>query len=403
MALPPTPIRRPRLRTERPAKSTSHDPSTRRHGRDARSRGAPPLLQLYLEEMGSTSLLDEGSEVGLARQLVEARLAIAQAAQALPGICRAFVLDGNESGPRLGAAWPLQDVEDFLGKLERYTAGRRDPVLDVALSAILAHKAALDRARDGLVRANLRLVVHIAKKYASSGVPFMDLIQEGNVGLLRAVEKFEHERGNKFSTYAFWWIKQGVERGIADKARTIRIPVCVSDALRKVERASRDLWQRLGRKPTPAEIAALLRVPVSAVASALSVVPEPLPLEQGLGDPQGYDLASVSPDGKTPSPFDSVAQREFERRVQMVLRKLNPREETIIRLRFGIGPHPALTLEQIGDRLSLSRERVRQLESNALLKLRASRGCGELAELLGIGNARRRAPAEHLRATCSSQ
>jgi RNA polymerase primary sigma factor len=279
----------------------------------------------------------------------------------------------------------LSDLERFLGKLEHYAALGQEPEVATALSEIRDHKRLLDDARNGLILANLRLVVHIAKKYAKSGLPFMDLIQDGNLGLLRAVEKFEHKRGNKFSTYAFWWIKQSVERGITEKSRTIRIPVHVSEAIRKVELATRDLSPHLGRKATPEEIATQLGMPLEMVGHALSVVREPMPLEDGGNGSGAYDVAKFIPDEQAASAFDGVSRREVQERVASVLQGLNPREETIIRMRFGIGREASRTLEQIGVRLRLSRERVRQIEAVALDKIKASPMCRELAEMFGIG------------------
>ena len=347
------------------------------------AKAGSSMLRLYLQQMGATPLLDEQEEVRLAIQLREARLGISKLVQTLPEDCREFALAGDASDPALGAAWPLNELEKFLGNLEHYAAQHPDAAIAPTLRQIRKHKASLDGARDGLILANLRLVVHIAKKYANRGLPFMDLIQDGNVGLMRAVEGFEHERGHKFSTYAFWWIKQGVERGITDKCRTIRIPVHVNEDMRKVEYASRDLSQHLGRKATAPEIAAQLRMPVETVEQALAVVREPLPLDHSEGDNEGYDLAKSVPDERASSPFDDVSQRQIRERIDLLLRKLNAREEKVIRMRFGIGREASRTLEQIGEKLRLSRERVRQIEGLALTKIKASPLCRELAELFG--------------------
>ena len=347
---------------------------------------AAPMLRLYLEEMGATPLLGERRELALAMQLKAARQAIATLAQALPESCREVVLAGNESGPALGAAWPLRDLGRFLRNLERFAARCPDPSVASTLREIGPHKTSLDEARDAFILANLRLVVHIAKRYAKGGLPFMDLIQEGNLGLLRAVEKFEHERGHKFSTYAYWWIKQGVERGITEKLRTIRIPLQVNDTVRKVELAARDLGQRLERKATPGEIAAQLRMPVDTVDHAIAVPREPLPLEDGASEREGYDMATTLADERAPSPFEHASQREIKRRVESVLKELRPREETVIRMRFGIGREASRTLEDIGARLRLSRERVRQIELLAIRKIKASPLCRELARFLGAGD-----------------
>ena len=313
-----------------------HEP-VRKARRKSAKASAPTLLRLYLEEMSGTPLLSEQDEVRLASSLKETRGAIASAALTLPPPCREFALAGDESGPALAAAWPLNRLATFVAKLTHYVRRHPDPELVAALATIRAHNKALERAREGLVLANLRLVVHIAKKYVNSGLPFMDLIQEGNVGLLRAVEKFEHERGHKFSTYAFWWIKQGIERGISDKLRTIRIPVHVSEVIRKVELATRDLGQSLGKKPTPREIALQLGLTVDVVEHALGVVREPMPLEDRTGEWGGHDAVNSIPDIHTPSPIESASQREICGRIESVLRQLSPREERIVRMHFGIG------------------------------------------------------------------
>jgi len=369
-----------------PVPSSSHDgePAALASSAEGGSTGSP-LLRRYLQEMGTTPLLDEGQEIRLASQLMDARLAIAQRAVALPNGCRDFVLVDDAAGPAMGAAWPLLDLERFCCKLEHYVAQHPETELNDTLREIQVHKRSLDDARNGLILANLRLVVHIAKKYAKSGLPFMDLIQDGNLGLLRAVEKFEHKRGNKFSTYAFWWIKQSVERGITEKGRTIRIPVHVSEAIRKVELAARDLTPSLGRKATPQEISKQLGMPLDVVGHALSVVREPMPLEDGVVGSGGYNVAKFIADDHAASAFEDVSQREIKERVAAVLQELNPREETIIRMRFGIGREASRTLEQIGERLRLSRERVRQIEAIALKKIKISPVCRELAEMFGIG------------------
>ena len=351
-----------------------------------------PVLRTYLNEMAATPLLDEAKEFELASRLKAARLAIATLAQALPRGCRKHVLARDEAGPSLGAAWPLDRLERFCDRLALYAAERPDPRSVAALRQIRPHKSTLDGARDGLILANLRLVVHLAKRYTKSELPFMDLIQEGNFGLLRAVDKFEHERGNKFSTYAFWWIKQFIERGILDKARTIRIPVHMNEHIRKVEFAGRDLSLQLGRNASPQEIAARLEMPADVVEEALAVVREPMPLDGTAGDHEGNPLANSIPDESRPSPFHHAASREIAQRIESILRGLNAREETIIRMRFGIGREAVRTLEQVGHRLRLSRERVRQLERRAIAEIKASPLCRDLAELFGVaGRSGRRA------------
>jgi len=343
------------------------------------------MLRLYLEEMSATPLLDAEKEVRLASRLVAARHALAELANALPEDCRRFSLAADDLDKTLDATWPLNRLERFAGKLARFAAQHPDETMAAALRDLRIHKTSLDDARNGLILANLRLVVHIAKKYANRGLPFMDLIQEGNLGLLRAVEKFEHERGHKFSTYAFWWIKQGIERGITDKSRTIRIPVHMNADMLKIEYAARDLSQMLGRQATHLEIATQLTMPIETVEQALSVVREPLPLDHGAEDREGYDLANSVPDDSVASPFHDATQRELKTRVDAILKQLNAREETIIRMRFGIGCDASRTLEHIGETLRLSRERVRQIEALALSKIKASPLGRDLAQLFGGG------------------
>jgi len=345
---------------------------------------APAALRLYLKEMSITPLLGEAKEFKLASQLNEARSAIARLAASLPGSCREHVLAGDELGPSLGADWPLSRLERFYGRLVPYAAQQPDAAWVQAFGEIQARKLALDEARNGLIVANLRLVVYIAKKYTKSGLPFMDLIQEGNIGLLRAVDKFEHERGHKFSTYAFCWIKQFIERGIADKLRTIRIPAHVNEKIRQVEFARRDMSQRLGRKATPGEIAAQLTMSHETVEQTLAVVREPMPLEGAVADRDGNSLANSIPDDSSPSPFHHVATRQIAQRIESILDELSPREAKIIRMRFGFGREAARTLEQIGHRMQLSRERVRQIEWRAIAQIKASPLCRELAELIGV-------------------
>ncbi len=341
------------------------------------------ILPIYLREMGSTPLIDEHQEVELARELQESREGIAKVARKIPAAIRQHLLVNDLSGPKRGREWPLDDMEAFFSRLVRY---QREFSNDAKLAELTREakgfKRHVDHARDALILANLRLVVHIAKKYLNHGISFMDLIQEGNIGLMKAVEKFEYERGNKFSTYAYWWIKQAIERAIADKARVIRIPVHVNEKIKKISRVSRELAETLGRKATPQEIAKKLRMPVPKVEEILGVVQDPQALEDVSGDDDAPSLLRFVADPNAPCPLERTVDRELREKVEKTLKVLSAREEDIIRLRFGIGREMPYTLEEIGRVMGLSRERVRQIEATALKKIQQAEEQGNLREFL---------------------
>ncbi|MDQ4078579.1 MAG: RNA polymerase sigma factor [Chloroflexota bacterium] len=284
-------------------------------------------VSLYLREVGSVPLLTAEQEVELARQFEE----------------------GREAQKKLEKGEYAD--EDEKAHLER----------QVRLGEL---------ARDHLTKANSRLVVSIAKKYMGQGVPFLDLIQEGNLGLMKAVDKFDYKRGYKFSTYATWWIRQAVTRAIADQGRTIRVPVHMSDRIRKLYRVSRELEQTLGREPTPEEIATEMDLSPQKVRWMLRISRRPLSLEKPVGEEGDSELGSFIEDEDTPTPTATATQDLLKRELENALSTISPREARILRLRFGLVDGRAHTLEELGQKFGLTRERIRQIEGEALRRLR---------------------------------
>ncbi len=296
-------------------------------------------VRMYLKEIGKVPLLSADEEIALAQKMEDG----VKAAE----IIEALRKELDELGDGAGAQ-----------ELKEKIAGQEEMVLEG------------EDAKKKLAEANLRLVVSIAKRYVGRGMLFLDLIQEGNLGLIKAVEKFDYRKGYKFSTYATWWIRQAITRAIADQARTIRIPVHMVETINKLIRVSRQLLQELGREPTPEEIAKVLNMPEDRVREILKISQEPVSLETPIGEEEDSHLGDFIQDDNVPVPADAAAFSLLKEQLTEVLGTLTEREQKVLKLRFGLEDGRARTLEEVGKEFNVTRERIRQIEAKALRKLR---------------------------------
>ncbi len=313
-------------------------------------------VKVYLKEIGRVPLLSSDEEIRLALDILAGGEAQEKRTAQFPEICRIeadqalSVVERKEQMEQARAALTREQLAE-LGRLD--TTARRG-----------------ERAKQRLSEANLRLVVSIAKRYVGRGMQFLDLIQEGNLGLIKAVEKFDHTKGFKFSTYATWWIRQAITRAIADQARTIRIPVHMVETINKVKKVSSQLLHQNGHEPTADEISDALEMPVEKVREIMRVAQEPVSLETPIGEEEDSHLGDFIPDEDAPVPAEAASHTLLKEQLSSVLSTLTPREEKVLRLRFGLEDGRPRTLEEVGHEFEVTRERIRQIEAKALRKLR---------------------------------
>jgi RNA polymerase primary sigma factor len=364
------------------AKTGLSDPKTQK----IRSKLSDEFMELKLSPKMFDALIDNlRAQVNEIRQLERDVMVIAVRDAGMPR--KEFIesFPRNETNDRwvakhvkAGKKWsvPLgrfaEDIRKkqiLLGEIEKIHHLTIGEIKDINREVSIG-EAKARRAKKEMVEANLRLVISIAKKYTNRGLQFLDLIQEGNIGLMKAVDKFEYRRGYKFSTYATWWIRQAITRSIADQARTIRIPVHMIETINKLNRISRQMLQEMGREPTPDELAVRMEMPEDKVRKVLKIAKEPISMETPIGDDEDSHLGDFIEDTSVASPIDQATAESLRETTHAVLAQLTPREAKVLRMRFGIDLNTDHTLEEVGKQFDVTRERIRQIEAKALRKLR---------------------------------
>jgi len=325
-------------------------------------------VKVYLKEIGRVPLLSGDEEIRLALDILDGNKAIEEKKEKFAKICE--IEDDKELSSDEKRIW-LTQIRDALPTEQRIELRNLETAIRKG-----------ERAKQRLSEANLRLVVSIAKRYVGRGMQFLDLIQEGNLGLIKAVEKFDHTKGFKFSTYATWWIRQAITRAIADQARTIRIPVHMVETINKVKKVSSQLLHEYGHDPSAEEIAERLDMSVDKVREIMRVAQEPVSLETPIGEEEDSHLGDFIPDDDAPVPAEAASQTLLKEQLADVLKTLTPREEKVLRLRFGLEDGRPRTLEEVGKEFNVTRERIRQIEAKALRKLRHPSRSKKLKDLL---------------------
>ena len=360
---------------------------------------AEDIVQAYFHSMGNITILTRSEELELAKRLEEGKEIMRKAVSDLP-LYRTIV-DGLERQDNtedrgssydkalemtLGVFDRLTDEVSSAGCLTKELEGRIESAAGISMSDLMEIHAVIAGARqqvaeakDELIMRNLRLVVNIARNYAGRGLPFLDLIQEGNIGLIKAVDKFKYEKGFKFSTYATWWIRQGITRAIIDQTKTVRVPVHIVELYNKVNKTSAELAQELRREPSDEEVGKRIRLPESRIADIRSAIRDTVALQTPIGD-ENTVLEDFLSDDNAPSPCADAEKEELSKQILAMLKALKPNEEKVIRMRFGIGVDRDHTLEEVGRHLMITRERVRQIEVQALRKLRSPVKLGIMAD-----------------------